>query len=172
MTFANVTAISIPSGDVSKITETNSGRVLWEKTTQQEALPKLRIKRGNAYVTYYVPKTGDVLEAVYYFTPNNQPPYEVKATDVVWKLGAWTNVMNHGEMICYGSTTMTLSATTGASVKLTKVDLSNVPQSDSLTRCLCPLTAISTIYKDDDGAFPYPHYTERYLKGSMSFERG
>ncbi|MBQ7262457.1 MAG: hypothetical protein IJR14_01940 [Synergistaceae bacterium] len=31
MTFADVTAIRISSGDVSKITETNSGRVLWSK---------------------------------------------------------------------------------------------------------------------------------------------
>ena len=31
MDFANVTDISIPEGNVIKIHETNSGRVLWEK---------------------------------------------------------------------------------------------------------------------------------------------
>ena len=31
VTFANVTDVRIPNGDVSKITETSTGRVLWEK---------------------------------------------------------------------------------------------------------------------------------------------
>lgn len=35
--FVNVTDVRIPSGDVTKITETNTGRVLWEKKPQKTA---------------------------------------------------------------------------------------------------------------------------------------
>ena len=33
MNFANVTGITIPDGNVVKIQETSSGRVLWQKTS-------------------------------------------------------------------------------------------------------------------------------------------
>ena len=176
VTFANVTDVRISNGDVTKIVETSSGRVLWEKK-EEEQPPVIRVYYNNVYLTpqqkaqgsFHTPATGGVLKATYYFTPENQSPYEVDATDVVWKIGSWLNTLGHNDMLAYGSSTMTLSATTGASVTLTKVDLSSVPASDSLTQPRCTITCVSTTYKDPNGALPYPYYTETYARGGTIF---
>ena len=62
VTFANVSAVNIPQGDVSKITETTSGRVLWEK--QATGYPRYFMlaettigKFATVFRNYYAPPT-------------------------------------------------------------------------------------------------------------------
>ena len=43
VTFANVSAITIPQGDVTKITETITGKVLWEKVQVDVGYPRMYV---------------------------------------------------------------------------------------------------------------------------------
>ncbi|MBR0034477.1 MAG: hypothetical protein IJP54_02265 [Synergistaceae bacterium] len=48
--FANVTDITIPQGEVTKIEETSTGRVLWEKkSTEQTYTFTVRVSNDNGY---------------------------------------------------------------------------------------------------------------------------
>ena len=68
MEFINVTDVTIPEGNVTRITETDSGRVLWEREVFEEGYPR--------FVTTYKCSDGTLWRSDF-FSANNDSGYQI-----------------------------------------------------------------------------------------------